>query len=265
MRIKTHEIQEEMTTPVYSDHLLEVFAVPAHPDDDSAPSKRKRPSANGTFSPNKRVRLDSSSEGWNIIQKHSESANDLDDDATLRRHIVENMFPGRSTSGKKTESEDRGPRWKDLVLKPLPRFERRQTVLSYILLGVQGRGKFFNDKAEALGLVGRSSGNLKKSLSQGKSVTAPDGNVITPDMVMGPPPPRQVSYLLFPYLSVLWFASDNEVGYDYRRLSIAVVHSFFDRLRDVEIVPKRRIGEITLYFPPSWPWRAGRCPVSRMA
>ncbi|KIO33776.1 hypothetical protein M407DRAFT_17385 [Tulasnella calospora MUT 4182] len=69
----------------------------------------------------------------------------------------------------------------------LPKFRETPQTLAYFVVGPATRGKFDAKRAKELGVVGP----LCSKLTRGETVTTPSGNVVTPDMCVGPsiPPP----------------------------------------------------------------------------
>ncbi|CAN6674581.1 ribonuclease Z [Trichomonascus vanleenenianus] len=77
------------------------------------------------------------------------------------------------------------------TMKPLEGGGRDSRSSCYIVQIMPSRGKFQVDKAKALGVP---PGVLYRKLTQGESVTTPDGTIVTPDQVMDMPkvPPRVI-------------------------------------------------------------------------
>lgn len=71
----------------------------------------------------------------------------------------------------------------------LPVYRRDPQTLAYFVVGPATRGKFDAQRAKELGVVGPMCGKLTK----GETVTTPNGNVVTPDMCIGPSTPPPVS------------------------------------------------------------------------
>lgn len=84
--------------------------------------------------------------------------------------------------------------WKLHFRKPLPALPPRSAqALSYVVVGPSFRGKFDAAKAKELGVFGPARGKLIK----GEVVTTASGNVVTPEMCVGPPIPPKVSRKLW--------------------------------------------------------------------
>ncbi|KIJ28166.1 hypothetical protein M422DRAFT_235713 [Sphaerobolus stellatus SS14] len=198
LQVTPHEITEESSNPIHSDQALTVFAVPAYPDDSVGDSgqKRERDSPEPSSLPRKRVKLDHSS--GKLSSQDIPPSGLEEDPVALRRRIIQGMFPGsrKSTAIQPTGRTNRGQDWWKLVQKMLPPFTRQSYSLSYILLGPRTRGKFDIVKAEALGLIGRQSGPLKRKLTEGETVTLKDGTIIKPEMVLGPTPLRPAMIII---------------------------------------------------------------------
>lgn len=78
--------------------------------------------------------------------------------------------------------------WPSALIADLPpvRNVGFKSAMSYIVQGYPQRGKFDPKRAVALGV---RKGPLFSSLTSGDSVTSENGNIITPDMVLGPTKP----------------------------------------------------------------------------
>ncbi|KAG8949148.1 hypothetical protein FRC00_008228, partial [Tulasnella sp. 408] len=76
---------------------------------------------------------------------------------------------------------------KQLWNRRLPKFRETPQTLAYFVVGPATRGKFDAKRAKELGVVGPMCSKLTK----GETVTTPSGNVVTPEMCVGPstPPP----------------------------------------------------------------------------
>ncbi|KAG9284291.1 hypothetical protein G9A89_002101 [Geosiphon pyriformis] len=70
--------------------------------------------------------------------------------------------------------------------KRLPQSEPSNVAITYICQGPDYKGKFYPERATALGL---QPGPLYAKLHQGQSVTGPDGTTVHPHQVMGDPRP----------------------------------------------------------------------------
>jgi ribonuclease Z len=75
----------------------------------------------------------------------------------------------------------RGP-WPGALVDSLPPTKPSHSSVSYIVKNHPQRGKFNAEAAKGLGVP---SGPLFRDLTAGKTVTTPDGKVVTPDMVLG--------------------------------------------------------------------------------
>ena len=223
--LNSHEIEKCLSSPVYADGNLSVFAVPVHPRADapvpcsshSGSLKRKNASDHASSSsPNKRKKGDdedfdesrsstiedssgpSDTATWNslAVRPSDYSGHDA---ALWRRLVVQHMFPGNSVTApskgdtslpKSLEPFGRNASVTMMQLnKPLPRLTRNLYALSYVVVGALGRGKFDAAKAESLGL---KNGPLRGRLAKGETIVTADGQTITPDMVLGPAPPPDV-------------------------------------------------------------------------
>ncbi|KAI1261889.1 hypothetical protein F5Y18DRAFT_399939 [Xylariaceae sp. FL1019] len=75
--------------------------------------------------------------------------------------------------------------WPGALVEKLPHTEPAQQSMCYIVKGHPRRGKFFPDKALALGVDKKQF----KLLASGQEVLATDGSTVTPEMVLGPGEP----------------------------------------------------------------------------
>lgn len=73
--------------------------------------------------------------------------------------------------------------------KRLPSISPDRSILSFLLVRRETRGKFLPEVARSLGIT---EGTLFGKLSNGKSVTAPSGRVVHPHECLGPSEQKQV-------------------------------------------------------------------------
>ncbi|KAG8954905.1 hypothetical protein FRC04_010389 [Tulasnella sp. 424] len=208
--------------PIFQDENIIVHSIPLYPsvvDDDgstdspSGSSKRKR-SSSATPPPTPKRRSTEASPASNQLLDMDlpppsiSAAAPLDDaDRIHRENILHLMFrPPASNAGPAAVADDMdldkvtepGPESpskpssstsdpKQLWNRRLPKFRGTPQTLAYFVVGPVTRGKFDAKRAKELGVVGPMCGKLTK----GETVTTPSGNVVTPDMCVGPstPPP----------------------------------------------------------------------------
>jgi ribonuclease Z len=130
-------------------------------------------------------------QGPNISPSPSASSSDEDtsDHATKRRiSVIHDMFRGQEKrqeyiGGRIPHSSRREVR--------LPAAGYDSTVISYLIVGPERRGKFLPDKAKRLGV---KPGPQFGILTSGKSVTTQNGTIVRPEDCMTPGSPASVGF-----------------------------------------------------------------------
>ncbi|KAG9016669.1 hypothetical protein FRB90_002586 [Tulasnella sp. 427] len=205
--------------PIYQDENIVVHSIPLYPsaavEDDlsfNSPSssiKRKR-SSSATPPPSPKRRSTETSPASHQADLSppppiaSKSLSQEDADHLHRQQMLHLMFRPPASSvvsaapvddmqlDKATDPDPQSflkvpSDLKHLWNQRLPKFHGTPQTLAYFVVGPATRGKFDAKRAKELGVAGAMCGKLTK----GETVTTPSGNVVTPDMCLGPsiPPP----------------------------------------------------------------------------
>lgn len=191
MKLDAIETDNEVPGPVYKDKNVSIYAIPVSPPNhdqptipspktESSPSlKRKHPDIHASAPSAKRMSLERTRSPQRSVSMMSE-----DPDA-WRKLVVTRMFPGKDGvtfhSGVDFAVKD--------LRQRLPSWTKRPFATSYLAMGPEFRGKFDSVLADTLGVP---SGPARRKLTLGENITLQNGQVITPDMVIGKSIPSAV-------------------------------------------------------------------------
>jgi ribonuclease Z len=183
------ETDVSISEPIYKDKNVSIYAIPvsAHDSDKAiteeptpepeSPSslKRKHPDVYEDAPVPKRTSLDRTQ------RKGSPQRNALlnmrkEDPDGWRKLVVGRMFPG------KDGVTFYGGGDISVLRQRLPSWRHRPFATSYLAVGPEFRGKFDAALADTLGVP---HGPARRKLTLGENVTLANGQIVTPDMVIG--------------------------------------------------------------------------------
>lgn len=195
LKLDAIECSNEPLGPAYEDGNVKIYAIPStsdvgsstHTDGNEAQlvSSLKRKHSHSEEEESQRKRSGSEGSGPDLSPDRRRSRlqwqNGVDD---WRQMVISRMFPGTDGIQFRAEHEIT---FKDLK-KRLPTWRGRRTATSYLLEGPEYRGKFDAALADKLQVSKRD----RAKLARGESVNNTIGDVITPEMVLGPSSPAAV-------------------------------------------------------------------------
>jgi ribonuclease Z len=193
LKLDAIECSNEPLGPAYEDGNVKIYAIPStsdvgssmHTDGNEAqsvsPLKRKHSYSEEEESQRKRSGSEGNVSDPDRRRSRLQWRHGVDD---WRQMIVSRMFPGTDGIQFRAEHEIT---FKDLK-KRLPTWRGRRTATSYLLEGPEYRGKFDAALADKLQVSKRD----RAKLARGESVNNMIGDVITPEMVLGPSSPAAV-------------------------------------------------------------------------
>ncbi|KIM28972.1 hypothetical protein M408DRAFT_329016 [Serendipita vermifera MAFF 305830] len=187
LKLEASETDTEAPGPIYKDQNVSIYAIPVNPSasnqlinpapEPGSPSSLKRKHADVYDGAPARKRSSSERASQNGSPQRSQTLIRDDPDA-WRKLVVARMFPG--THGITFHS---GIDYTVRELRqPLPSWTSRPFATSYLVVGPEFRGKFDAALANSLGVP---NGPARRKLTLGENVTLPNGQIITPSMVIG--------------------------------------------------------------------------------
>ena len=192
LKVDVVETGDETINPVYKDKNVSIYAIPISASTSDMPipteepslplgspssSKRKHPDIYENAPATKRTPLGSSTRKGSP-QGSTQSNMIKEDPDSWRKLIIGRMFPG---DGGLTFHGGVGISARELR-QPLPSWHHRPFATSYLVVGPEFRGKFDGVLADELGVP---YGPVRRQLTSGQSITLENGQVITPEMVVG--------------------------------------------------------------------------------
>jgi ribonuclease Z len=190
LELNAFETTVSTSEPIYTDNNVSVYAIPVSAPDSDKPSttedaipepdspyslKRKHPDIHEDAPVAKRTSFDGAGRKGSP-QRDTRSDMKKQDPDGWRKLIVRRMFPG------KDGVTFHGGGDQSTLRQRLPQWSHRPFATSYLVVGPEFRGKFDGALADRLGVP---HGPARRKLTTGENVTLENGQVITPDMVIG--------------------------------------------------------------------------------
>ncbi|TPX37555.1 hypothetical protein SmJEL517_g00624 [Synchytrium microbalum] len=186
------QVSAQPAPPVEANHVCTSTASKSSVLPDAFPSQPSQngltaqDSKSGGFAPNRMNEATAMKRRHQIIEQMFNRAEALD---TPRGRLPPGVKPPRTKFDPEATPNVSAGKRKATDTVSLPRTRPAFESIAYICQGPSTKGKFYKDKAEALGAL---PGNQFGMLYNGISVTLDDGTVIRPDQVLDPDVPGSI-------------------------------------------------------------------------